>query len=117
MRSWGFNLIFSLWEGYMKKPDTKKFLQYFENRGFTIHIIHTSGHADINTLKQMVEAIAIFSYDITERKLAEYALSVSEDKSKQIAKSLLLAYTLFRMQKWSQCSVKKFYILKLELKP
>ena len=46
-----------MWEGYMKKPDTKKFIEYFENRGFAIHRIHTSGHADINTLKQMVEAI------------------------------------------------------------
>jgi ribonuclease J len=51
------NLIYSMWEGYMKKTDTKKFMAYFENRGFTIHSIHTSGHADLNTLKQMVEAI------------------------------------------------------------
>ena len=46
-----------MWEGYLKKPDTKKFLEYFESRGFTIHSIHTSGHADIDTLRQMVEAI------------------------------------------------------------
>jgi ribonuclease J len=51
------NLIYSMWEGYMKKDNTKKFLQYFENRGFTIYNIHTSGHADIDTLKKMVEAI------------------------------------------------------------
>ena len=53
----GGNLIYSMWEGYMKKANTKKFLQYLENRKFTIHNIHTSGHADIDTLKQMVEAI------------------------------------------------------------
>jgi len=53
----GGNLIYSMWEGYMKKTNTKKFIEYFENRGFTIHKIHTSGHADIDTLKQMVEAI------------------------------------------------------------
>lgn len=53
----GGNLIYSMWEGYLKKPDTKKFLQYFEGRKFTIHKVHTSGHADIDTLKQIVEAI------------------------------------------------------------
>jgi ribonuclease J len=53
----GGNLIYSMWEGYLKKDNTKKFIEYFENRGFTIHKIHTSGHADIDTLKQMVEAI------------------------------------------------------------
>jgi ribonuclease J len=53
----GGNLIYSMWEGYLKKPDTKKFIEYFETRGFTLHSIHTSGHADISTLKQMVKAI------------------------------------------------------------
>jgi ribonuclease J len=53
----GGNLVYSMWEGYMKKPDTKKFLEYFENRNFTFNSIHTSGHADIDTLKQMVDAI------------------------------------------------------------
>lgn len=53
----GGNLIYSLWEGYLKKPDTKKFIEYFEHRNFTFHSIHTSGHADIDTLIQIVEAI------------------------------------------------------------
>jgi ribonuclease J len=53
----GGNLIYSMWEGYLKKTDTKKFIEYFENRVFSIHKIHTSGHADIDTLKQIVEAI------------------------------------------------------------
>jgi len=53
----GGNLIYSMWEGYLLKPDTKKFLDYLTNRNFTIHKIHTSGHADTETLKQMVEAI------------------------------------------------------------
>lgn len=51
------NLIYSMWEGYLKKPDTKKFMEYFENRNFSFHAIHTSGHADIDTLKLMVEAL------------------------------------------------------------
>lgn len=53
----GGNLVYSLWEGYKNKPETKKFLNYFKSRGFSIHDIHTSGHADIDALKKMVEAI------------------------------------------------------------
>jgi ribonuclease J len=53
----GGNLIYSMWEGYMRKPDTKKFIDYLTNRNFTTESIHTSGHADTQTLKQMVDAI------------------------------------------------------------
>ena len=53
----GGNLIYSMWEGYLQKSDTKKFLDYLSNRNFSIYKIHTSGHADTQTLKQMVEAI------------------------------------------------------------
>ncbi len=53
----GGNLVYSMWEGYLQKPGTKKFLDYLANRNFTIHKIHTSGHADTETLKQMVDAL------------------------------------------------------------
>jgi len=53
----GGNLIYSMWEGYLLKPDTRKFIDYLTNRNFTTYKIHTSGHADTETLKQMVEAI------------------------------------------------------------
>jgi len=53
----GGNLIYSMWEGYLQKSNTKKFIDYLTNRKFTIHKIHTSGHADTQTLKKMVEAI------------------------------------------------------------
>jgi ribonuclease J len=53
----GGNLIYSMWEGYLQKSGTKKFVNYLINRNFTLHKIHTSGHADTETLKQLVEAI------------------------------------------------------------
>jgi len=53
----GGNLIYSLWNGYLLKVYTKNFIDYLKNRKFTQYDIHTSGHADIETLKQMVEAI------------------------------------------------------------
>lgn len=53
----GGNLIYSMWEGYLLKSDTQKFMSYLTNRNFTNYKIHTSGHADTATLKKMVEAI------------------------------------------------------------
>ncbi len=53
----GGNLIYSMWEGYLKKSGTMKFVDYLTNRKFTLHKFHTSGHADSKTLKKMVEAI------------------------------------------------------------
>ena len=52
------NFIYSLWKGYLNKPgSTKDFVEYFTNHGFTLHHLHTSGHADLPTLKRMVSAI------------------------------------------------------------
>lgn len=53
----GGNLIYSMWDGYLQKTDTKKFIDYLANRKFALHKIHTSGHADTEALKQMVSAI------------------------------------------------------------
>jgi ribonuclease J len=53
----GGNLIYSMWEGYLQKSNTKKFVDYLTKQKFTIHKIHTSGHADTKTLIKMVEAI------------------------------------------------------------
>jgi len=53
----GGNLIYSLWSGYLPKSYTKKFIDYLKKRRFKQIDIHTSGHADIGALKQMVEAI------------------------------------------------------------
>jgi len=51
------NFIYSMWRGYLKQPKSKAFIDYLKSKGFSIHEIHTSGHADIETLKQMVSAI------------------------------------------------------------
>lgn len=51
------NLIYSMWDGYKKKPYTMEFLNWFVSKNFTVVDIHTSGHADTPTLKRMVEAL------------------------------------------------------------
>jgi len=53
----GGNIVYSLWDGYLNKADTNKFIEYLSNRKFFFYNIHTSGHADIDTLKRMVEAV------------------------------------------------------------
>lgn len=53
----GGNLIYSMWNGYLTKPVTKKFIDYLTSRNLDLIKIHTSGHADTETLKLMVDAI------------------------------------------------------------
>lgn len=53
----GGNFIYSMWSGYLEKPETKEFIEYFEGREFEYHKIHTSGHTGIDALKQLVDAI------------------------------------------------------------
>jgi len=53
----GGNVIFSMWEGYLEKPDTKRLLDYLNGCNFALYKIHTSGHADIDALKKMVDAV------------------------------------------------------------
>jgi ribonuclease J len=53
----GGNLVYSLWEGYLSKQPTKGFIDYLSNQQFTLHKVHTSGHADIATLQSLVNAI------------------------------------------------------------
>ncbi len=52
----GGNFIYSLWEGYLKKDYTKNFVDYLKGRHFEVFHIHTSGHADIDTLRKMTDA-------------------------------------------------------------
>jgi len=51
------NLIYSLWDGYLKKDYTSNLIDYLKGRRFNIYKIHTSGHADIETLRKMIDAI------------------------------------------------------------
>ena len=53
----GGNFIYSLWSGYKKDSYTYNFIKYLESRGLNSMDIHTSGHADIATLKEMVKAV------------------------------------------------------------
>ncbi len=49
-------LFYGMWKGYMEQPEMKEFLASLEQKGIKIHILHTSGHADVDTIKALIEA-------------------------------------------------------------
>jgi len=49
--------IYSVWSGYKKEDATQEFIKFLTSRGMIQREIHTSGHADRNTLKRMVEVL------------------------------------------------------------
>ena len=50
-------LIYSMWDGYKKEKTAKEFIDLLIGKGMTEKTIHTSGHADRDTLKRMVEIL------------------------------------------------------------
>ena len=49
--------IYSMWDGYKKEKTTKEFIDFLVGKGMTEKQIHTSGHADQDALKRMVEVL------------------------------------------------------------
>ena len=50
-------LIYSFWSGYRETEDMKHFLSECEKLGLKIVTLHTSGHADENTLKRLIKTV------------------------------------------------------------
>jgi len=47
-----------MYEGYKNQPGkTKDLVDFIESKGMPIKYIHTSGHADLDSLKKMVAVI------------------------------------------------------------
>ena len=55
----GATLIYSQWEGYLKKntPDAKKFWEFTKRNNLNIEYIHTSGHATVEKLRAFARAV------------------------------------------------------------
>jgi len=49
--------IYSLWEGYLQDDSMQEFLTFIKNKKMPFYQIHTSGHADIATLKKVVNKL------------------------------------------------------------
>ena len=50
-------LVYSMWKGYEEKEAMKNFLDIFRNGGVRKEYIHTSGHADGNAVRRLVERV------------------------------------------------------------
>lgn len=48
-------LVYSFWNGYRENDNMKEFLSECERLGLKIVTLHTSGHADENTVKTLIE--------------------------------------------------------------
>lgn len=48
-------LIYSLWEGYKLEPEYKEFLSKIAELGIDIISLHTSGHADMTAIRQVLD--------------------------------------------------------------
>ncbi len=50
-------LVYSMWDGYKKNKRTQNFLEKCESLGMTIEDLHTSGHADNQTLRLVEDSL------------------------------------------------------------
>lgn len=54
----GGTLFYALWKGYQEQPYVRKFLDFMQSKGVKIHTLHTSGHADSQTIDELVLKIS-----------------------------------------------------------
>lgn len=50
-------LFYGMWKGYQEKEDIADFLQYMQEQGVKVYTLHTSGHADANTIDRLIADI------------------------------------------------------------
>ncbi|MBA7519824.1 hypothetical protein ES705_11912 [subsurface metagenome] len=49
--------IYSLWEGYLLDYSLQKMMRFIKKKNMKFYQIHTSGHAEIDTLKKVVKKL------------------------------------------------------------
>ena len=54
----GGTLFYSLWSGYWELPKTKELIDFMESQGVNIITLHTSGHADSQTVDELISRIS-----------------------------------------------------------
>jgi ribonuclease J len=50
--------VWSMWRGYLDRPEQRRLLQFFESHGIPLVIHHTSGHAWLADLQRFARALA-----------------------------------------------------------
>lgn len=51
-------LFYAMWKGYQQQQGMADFLNFMQNKGVKIHTLHTSGHADTDTIDALLERIS-----------------------------------------------------------
>lgn len=51
-------LFYGMWKGYLAQPAVAEFVQFMEERGAALHVLHTSGHADSGTIDRLIRTVA-----------------------------------------------------------
>ncbi len=90
----GGTFIYSMWEGYLQEGKTLDFIEYLSNRGLTELHLHTSGHADVETLRRLVDAlrpknlVPIHTFEAEAYKKIFTNVNVLQVKDKEIVEIL-----------------------------
>lgn len=50
-------LFYSMWNGYKEKEDISEFLQFMQSKGVRVVDLHTSGHADDETISALISDV------------------------------------------------------------
>jgi len=53
----GATFIYSLWEGYLQDYSLQKMMRFIKKKNMKFYQVHTSGHAEIATLKKVVKKL------------------------------------------------------------
>ena len=53
----GAAFIYSLWEGYLQDYSMQKMMRFIKKKKMNFYQVHTSGHAEIDTLKKVVKKL------------------------------------------------------------
>jgi ribonuclease J len=53
----GATFIYSLWEGYLQDDALQKMMRFIKKKNMKFYQVHTSGHAEINTLRKVVKKL------------------------------------------------------------
>lgn len=54
----GASAIFSMWPGYLERPSEKRYLDFLKKHGIPLHVHHASGHAYLDDLKRLAQAVS-----------------------------------------------------------
>ncbi len=49
-------LIYSMWNGYLKSARMQRLMNFFASKNMEVIYLHTSGHADVETIKRITQA-------------------------------------------------------------